>query len=69
MVLLQNCGNIPILTAHHQGSPRLEASYWLLVVRYYCSYKGALFFSFVFFLCENDLCVYLITALCSVFAE
>lgn len=60
---LNNC-DAPNLAAHHQDSRVWRPAIWMLVVRYYCSYYGALFF-FV----ENYLCVYLVTALCSVFAE
>lgn len=59
----QNNGNVPNLTAHHQGSPG-----WKLAIGCLLCVTTAVITELFFFV-KNYLCVYLVTALCSLFAE
>lgn len=63
VLLLQNNGNVPNLTAHHQGSPGRKPAIGCLL----CVTTAVI--TELFFFVKNYLCVYLVTALCSVFAE
>lgn len=64
VLVLQNNGNVPNLTAHHQGSPG-----WKPAIGCLLCVTTAVITELLFSLWKNYLCVYLVTALCSGFAE